>query len=278
MRFPFITICFILLVFSSQTNAQPPQISSTRPSLTVIRRAGIFPIRAKITREQKRRLSPNSQDLAKYRQFLQQPQTGIFRLMPDLGCSENINVVRVDEPCLNAIPESSFYSFREREHTIETLSDIRLKNGYLISDGILAQGILVKLGPVEIEKVTLESDGLKFLKNFSPQTLSIEAQKQYLQVVGGVKIGRHEYRKFLRAEENTTYALRVVAYRGNVFRSFRGFRFDLLEGDKRIDLTLAFSVIRKETDGTVTLLWKELERRESPRLKFPKKQDNSAKK
>jgi hypothetical protein len=141
----------------------------------------------------------------------------------------------------------------------------------LITDGILAQGILVSLGSVELENVSLESEGLRYLKTFLPQASSAEAQKQYQQVMRGVRIGRHEYRKALPARENTTYALRVVAYRGNIFRTFRGYRFDLLEGDKRIDLTLVFRVIRKDQDGTLTLLWKTLERRESPRLKFPKK-------
>jgi hypothetical protein len=36
------------------------------------------------------------------------------------------------------------------------LSDIRLKNDHLITDGTLAQGILVALGDVALETVSLE--------------------------------------------------------------------------------------------------------------------------
>jgi hypothetical protein len=36
-------------------------------------------------------------------------------------------------------------------------------------------------------------------------------------------------------------------------------------------LILAFRVIRKEPDGSATLLWKEIARREAPRLEFPKR-------
>ena len=246
-------------------------ISTTRPSLTVIKRTGIFPIRSKPTKEQRKRLEPDPQDLQKYEQFLEQAKTGIFRLLPDLGCYENVNIVKADEICLNYIPDSSFYSFREREHTLEVLSDVRLTNGFLVSDGILAQGILVNLGDVGLEKITTESDGLPFLRSFSPHSSAVEAKNQYFQLLTGIKAGKHEYKKALPAAENTTYALRVIAYRGNVFRRFRGFLFDLLEGDKRIDLTLAFRIIRKEKDGTLTLVWKELERKDSPRIKFPKK-------
>src|SRR5215213_511296 len=239
-----------------------------RPSLTGMQRGGNFILRTKRTKDQKKRLQPNAQDLAKYAQFLDQPRTGIFRLMPDIGCTENINVIKADAVCLNFIPESSYYSFREKEHTIEMLADIRLRNGFLISDGILAQGILVHLDEIELEKVALQSTGLGFLASYLPDTQGAEAQKQYLQMMRGVKVGDYEYKKALPMIENATYALRVIAYKGSLFRSFRGYRFDVLFGDKRIDLTIAFRVIRKETDGGVTLLWKEIERREAPRLVF----------
>ena len=262
----FVTAFIIFLIFASHSLAQ-----SQRPSLTVIQRSGSFILRTKRTKEQKRRLAPDSLDLRRYEQFLRQPKTGIIRLMPDIGCTENINIIKADEVCLNYVPESSYYSFREKEHTIELLADLRLKNGFLISDGILSQGILVKLGEIELENVFGENEGLKFLSGFSPDPKNSEAQKQYIQMMRGVKVGNYEYKKALPIIENATYALRVVAYRGNIFRSFRGFRFDLLDGDKRIDLTLVFRIIHKEKDGGVTLLWKEIERKDAPRLLFPKR-------
>lgn len=272
MKVRMIAVCIILLIFPSMFAAQTPSVSTTRPSLTTIKRVGVFPIRQRPTKEQKKLLQPNPQDLQRYQSFLEQEKTGIFRLLPDLGCYENVNIIKADETCLNYIPDSSYYSFREREHTLEVLSDIRLKNGYLITDGILAQGILVNLGDAALEKITPESEGLAFLRSFVPQPSSVEAKNQYFQIINGIKAGNHEYRKSLPADKDTTYALRVVAYRGNIFRRFRGFVFDLLQGDKRIDLTIVFRVIRKEQDGSLTLVWKELERKDAPRIKFPKKQ------
>jgi hypothetical protein len=261
---------FAVLLIPNYASAQ-----LQRPSLTGIQRASSYILRTKRTKEQKKRLQPNAQDLAKYAQFLDQPRTGIFRLMPDIGCTENINVIKADAVCLNFIPESSYYSFREKEHTIEMLADIRLRNGYLISDGVLSQGILVHLGEIELEKVAPRSAGVDYLADYAPEVQGAEAQKQYLQMMRGVKAGNFEYKKALPMIENATYALRIIAYKGSVFRSFRGFRFDVLFGDKRIDLTIAFRVIRKETDGGVTLLWKEVERREAPRLIFPKRDKKS---
>lgn len=260
-----ITIFIVLLGFLNYSFAQSP-----RPGI-LLRRTGSYILRTNPTKEQKKKLVPNPLDLKKYEQFLEQPRTGIFRLMPDIGCTENINIIRADAVCLSFIPESSYYSFREKEHTIELLSDIRLKNGFLISDGVLSQSILVNLGEVALEEIAPASEGVEFLTGYSPSAQGAEAQNQYVQMVRGVKVGKYEYKKALPIIENATYALRVVAYRGNVFRTFRGYWFDLLEGDKRIDLTIAFRVIRKEQDGAVTLLWKEIERKDAPRLIFPKR-------
>jgi len=242
-----------------------------RPSLTLIKRPGSVLLRTKPNREQKRRLQPDAQDLARHADFLRQPRTGIVRLMPDLGCMENVNILKADAVCLDYVPESSYYSFREKEHTIEMLADIRLKNNYLITDGVLAHGILVNLGEIELERVAPTSEGLQFLSNFTPDPQGWEAQKQFIQLIRGVRIGGYEYKKAQPLVENATYGLRVVAYRGSIYRSFRGYRFNVLEGDKRIDITLAFRVIRKEADGSAVLLWKEIERREAPRIVFPKR-------
>jgi hypothetical protein len=109
------------------------------------------------------------------------------------------------------------------------------------------------------------------MANFSPHPQGPEAQKQFLQMMRGVKVGNYEYKKAVPMIENATYALRVVAYKGNIFRSFRGFRFDVLDGDKRVDLTIVFRVVRKDADGSATLVWKELERRDAPRIRFMKR-------
>jgi hypothetical protein len=271
MKFRVFTISILLMILVSQIYAQAPKIENQKSVNSTFGSRTYFPIRRKATKEQKKQLQPRAEDLAAYAQILRQPKTGIFRLMPDLECEKNTLVIKADETCLKAIPGSSFYSFREREHTQEVLADIRLKNNYLISDGILSQGIMVNLGDVALENVTTESEGLKFLNDYVPQVFKNEAQKQFMQMVKGVKSGRYEYTKIVPAVENRTYGLRVIAYKGIVIRAYRGFRFDLLAGDKRTDITLAFRVVRKDKDDGLTLVWKELSRRESPKIKLEKR-------
>ena len=279
MRFRRILILSVLFVLASEVFAQAPQ-NITRGSHSAAanrkgmqNRSGFFPFRKKPNKEQKKQLQPNAEDLAKYSNFILQPKTGMFRLLPDLGCQDNALILKADETCLSAIPESSFYSFREEEHTSELLADLRIKSNQFVTDGILTQGILVNLGDVELEKTNINSKGFQFLNAYSPSELSPEASKQAFEILKGITFDGYTYKKILPAVENNTYALRVVAYRGSIVRSYRGFRFDLLGGDKRIDITVAFRVIRKEPDGSLTLLWKELDRKESPKLKYPKRSE-----
>lgn len=244
--------------------------SESAPS-RVFRRRAILPFKKRVSREQKKMLAPDVSDLQRYEVFLRQPNTGLIKLFPDLGCEENAAVVRADETCLKAIPMSGFYSFREKEYTSSHLSDIRLKNDVLITDGLLTQGILVALGDVALETLSLSSGGMKFLTEFVPETSGGEALKQTRQIIKGIDTDEYFYRKALFASENMTYALRLVAYRGSFVQTFRGLPFDLLAGDERDDLTVAFRVLRKNKTGNLTILWKELARKDAPKIKFPKR-------
>ncbi|NJM52897.1 MAG: hypothetical protein HC846_05585 [Blastocatellia bacterium] len=223
------------------------------------RNLNFFPFKAKRTKDQDKKLRPSPEDLSKFADFLRKPRTGIFRLMNDVGCDSNVYVIHVDNNCQNAIPGSSFYSFREREYTSAYLSDIRFKDGLLITDGLLSQNILVRLGNVPLEDLSTASEGMKFLVDFVPEIVNTKATRQYIEIVKGIKADRYEYRKVIPATENMTYAMRIIAYRGSFYRSFRGWIFDLISGDDRFDLIVGFRVVRKDEDGSVTILWKELE-------------------
>lgn len=230
-----------------------------------------FPFKQKINGEQKKRLLPAQSDLTQYASFLGQPKTGLIKLFSDAGCEKNAYLLRADQECLNWIPNSGFYSFREREYTTEYLADIRLEDDFLVSDGVLSHGILVALGKIPLENVTLDSAGMSFLVNFQPEQKNRDAYQQFVQITNGLKSDGFLYKNTLPVDSETTYALRVIAYRGKYLQTYRGFRFNLLEGDKRADITLAFRVIRKSNDGSVSLLWKELRSEQAIKLTYEKR-------
>jgi hypothetical protein len=270
-------LLLMVFVFSVAALAQPAQISSG-PSVQSSNRSNsahqnrsFFPFKAKRTKDQEKKLRPSAEDLARFSDFLKQPRTGIFRLVNDIDCESNMFVIRVDDACKNTIPGGSFYSFREKGYTTSYLADLRLKQGIFVSDGVLSQNILVKLGDVALEGLSAESAGLKYLNEFEPETRSTEATRQFIQIVRGVWRGNYEYRKALPSAENTTYGLRLIAYRGSIYRSFRGWVYNLLDGDDRVDLIVALRVVQKDPDGSVTILWRELSRKKSPKLEYERK-------
>jgi hypothetical protein len=219
-------------------------------------------------------IAPHPEDLEKHKNFLLLPRTGLFRLFPDFDCEEKY-IVRTGGNCENFIPGTSTYSFRQKDYQLQTplkFYDIKLKGGDLVSREFLSQGILTELGDVQLESITLDSNGIKFLNDFKPESKNSEVKKQFLQIANSIPSGGYIYTKSLAAKENMTYALRIIAYRVPWNLSQRNELKDiriraLAEGwvsEKRDDLTIAFRIIRKETDGNITILWKELRRQKPP--------------
>ena len=218
-------------------------------------------------------LIPRIEDQRKYADFLQQPNTGLVKLMPDLGCGENPKVLVVSEVCTQyTMPGGgSAYSFRKETYRIWRLADLLHKDGIIHAIGARSQGILVTLGDVPLENVSLKTEGVKFLTDFVPETEFEEAKKQNRQFLEGIRQGAFYYRKALRAVEDSTYVFRSVAYRGKFYRSVRGVVYNELDFDKRRDVIVAFRIVRQdESNGSITLLWKELANVKSPALKVEK--------
>lgn len=275
-KYLILIIIKFLLIFPLSLFSQTSQQPINRGGSTQQR--SYFPFKPKHTKDEKERLAPNAEDKLKYTGFLRENRTGLFRLMNDVECAENLYVIRVDEGCSEFIQGSSFYSFRKKEYTTAHLSDIRYKDGLLITDAIFSQNILVRLGDIPLETLTLSSDGMKFLVDFVPEDLNTKATKQYVELVKGIRFNKYEYRKAIPAILNNTYAMRIVAYRGSLYKRFHGWAYDLLAGDNRSDLIVAFRIIRKDSDGSISILWKELERKKSPKIKYERKKKVDEKK
>lgn len=223
-------------------------------------------------------LSPDARDAAKYKDFLRGKNTGLFRLFPDFDC-ESKNVVRADGECASLVSGSWNYSFRRKNYSDIDFLDIQFKDGNLISKGLLAQGILARLGDVALEDISSTSAGVKFLLDFAPANQIADAKKQFVQISRGIESADgYKYSNSVRAAENTTYILRAVAYRRKVnsqefseSMTRRAFRLANLNfADKRIDITIAFRIVRHEQNGSITILWKEINRQDAPKIVFAK--------
>jgi hypothetical protein len=214
--------------------------------------------------------------LSRYSEFLKTDKTGVFKLFPDHDCVTN-NVIRIDGDCKDFVMASSSFSFRTGSYVHPYYHDLGFVNGKLLSDAFFSQGIFVSLGDVPIEDVRAGSAGLKFLFGFQTAADPGTAKSSAAEFQAGTESGGYKYSSSVEPRENTTYALRSIAYEvANSLptvaetNSLGELRFHTLSLDKRADVIIAFRIIRKGTDGSLMIVWKELNRREAPKIKFRK--------
>lgn len=214
-------------------------------------------------------MSPEKEDLTRFKEFLRQPDTGIIKLAADKGCAENPNIVVASGDCLAyTMPGAgSSYSFRVNDYRIPRLADITFTGNSFQAQGILQHEFFAAIGDVPLEKVNLQTKGMKFFVNFQPEPEFQKALKIDYRLINGIQENGFLYSRVVEAEDNMTYVLRSVAYRGRLLRSVQGLVYDEMDFDKRNDVIVAFRIIRRNPDGSVTILWKQLAKKSSPKVK-----------
>lgn len=226
------------------------------------REAPLLIPKRKMTEEHKRLLFPSAEERGAFAAFLRQPHTGIVRLLPQSDCREDPRLLHANGSCVDAIPPvpggGSFYSFRSGGHQWGLRADVWLRDG-VFRAGFAGEslGLLTALGDVPLEAVTLGSAGVDYLAEFSPPTSLDGAQRQYEMNKVGFRVRNHVYGAAMYVRPGITYVLRSITYRADTEQS---------KMRKPADVLVSFRVVSRAADGSVTLLWKELQRRKSPKL------------
>jgi hypothetical protein len=122
--------------------------------------------RAELATLEKQFLAPSAEDQASYAEFLNQPDTGLIRLLP----REKYDTANLKEEKKSiTIPGGgAYYSFARLTHEYGYGSDIELARGMLIS-GFTGghSGSLINLGDIPLETVSLDMPAAKELANVS---------------------------------------------------------------------------------------------------------------
>lgn len=204
----------------------------------------------------------------KYADFLKLENTGLIRLLNDTGCAVNTKVVVASDECLkNTMPGAgTSFSFRINNYRIVRLADLMLTQNAFVTTGDWLHGILVNVGDIPLESVNFQTLGVGFLNDFQPIVDIERAREVDIKLVEGIKSGNFLYSRAIAALENQTYILRSIAYRGNMTKSANGLSYNEFDYDKRKDILIAFRVLRKHPDGSLTLLWRRLAVKDSPKL------------
>ncbi|MBK6749102.1 MAG: hypothetical protein KA956_08645 [Pyrinomonadaceae bacterium] len=251
-----------------------------RPSMTTSQELAVrqlllqkyaFPLYRKPSESELAAIAPSSDIVLRYKKFLEQKDTGIFKLVPDAGCSENHRVVVATDDCLKyTMPGAgNSYSFRTANYRIRHLADLMLAGDKFRIPGILTHGLLAPIGNIPLPEVSMRTPGIAFLTEFKPST-DFERAVAVEDLIGlGLERDGFVYSRSVGAYEDTTYAMRVIAYDGLVERAVPGAQYNEMDFDRRRDVIVAFRVVERPPDGSVTIIWIELSNTAAPKLKIP---------
>lgn len=201
--------------------------------------AEIESLRAQMTAKESVLLAPSKEDRKAHAEFLAQPGTGLVRLLPREKWDGK----------LSTRGGGSYYSFTRLTHDYGYGSDISLEQDWLkVGFAGANYGFMVNLGDVPLETVSAETEAVQFMAAHKTPSDEPDARKVQMQLAtGGIRDGERTYQERLPVVVGSTYALRSVNYETS-------------------DVLVLFRLLRKDSDGSVTLLWKLLEKYEKPTL------------
>lgn len=231
MKFQRFTIA-LLIAFSTLS------VSSAQTANRVAVWKEIESLRAQIKARENVMLEPAAEDRAAYADFLQQPNTGLIRLLPREKYDRTLSI--------NG--GGAFYSFVRLTHEFGYGSDIYLERGALsVAHGGASYGMMTKLGNVPLESVTTENPIVSSLAQHKPPTTEPEARIEQRRISEELHKKDAVYKSRLTAIAGNTYVLRSIDYDAS-------------------DVLVAFKIVRQDDDDSLILAWKMLKKYPTPRL------------
>jgi hypothetical protein len=206
-------------------------------------------------------------DLQNYGEFLKSPKTGIIRLQNADVCSPNDLVLQASNTCPNNITgKATAFSFRAEAYRLPMFADVFFKGNKFVAKGAFIIGVLSDLGPADINSLDATSDGIKQLLEFQPPENENEIAVQHATLKRGLQVGKYIYKTEIEIKQGNSYVLRSVAYKGKIWRGSGIDKINVLDGDERKDITVAFRILRILNDNSVIFLWKEISRTAPPKI------------
>ena len=185
-------------------------------------------------------LAASEEDASAYTEFLQQPDTGITRLLPR-ETFDNKNT-------LTTRGGGAYYSFTRRTHEYGWGTQIGLEQDSLsVTFAGADYGMLARLGDLPLSAISLENPAAKFLASYEPVAEEQQARSEYRRFSNGVKVEDVLFKTHQPAIVNNTYVLRGIHYSDS-------------------DVLVAFRIVRKDLDDSVVILWKLLKKYPKPVL------------
>jgi hypothetical protein len=220
---------------------------------------------------------------------LKDKRAALARVYADKGCysSATVSVNQADD-CAEELPiwgGGSFYSFRLKTNVNQKMSwatgaisnadraDIHYINGRFLVGSESVQGLIAEVANVNFDSLNKNSPEIKALKEYKPDNEAAKFINQREAIRRGIVFDGYNYSDSVAAKVGSTYILRSIAYRmiapsqGLTDEQFFPVMISLDIFDLRTDSIVAFQIVGKEKDGSLILLWKELNQKDAPIFK-----------
>ena len=190
--------------------------------------------RAELAVLEQKVLAVADSDREEFAAFLSQPQTGIIRLLPRETYDGNA------KRALAIRGGGAYYSFVRKTHEYGYGSDIELAQEQLSAGFAGADyGMLLNLGDVPLEQVANDHAATRALLAYTPPVREAEVRAEFRKLWQGIELSGFTFKSRVPAKVSNTYLLRSISIDTS-------------------DTLAMFRVIRKDTDGSLILVYKVL--------------------
>jgi len=235
-RVPVLLLAALLpLVTTSIGSAQTKSRQEILSEITVKR--------TELSTLEKQFLAPSEQDRADFAELLTQSNTGLIRLLPrEVFDSQSNN------KAITLRGGGAYYSFTRLTHEYGYGSDIELQQGRL-SVGFAGcdYGMLTSLGNLPLNEVSLANPVVALVERYKPPTIESEVRAEQRRFGSGTTLEGVVLKTYIAADTGMTYVLRSINY-------------------DQSDVLVALRVVRTDSDGSVIIAWKMLEKFAAPQL------------
>lgn len=202
--------------------------------------------RAEVVALEKSFLSPSEEDQVQYAAFLRMPNTGLVRLLPREKFDAEAYTDK--ERAIVVRGGGAYYSFTRLTHEYGLSTDIGLEqNQFQVGFAGADYGFLTNLGDFPLESINAEAPAVTLFADYKAAREEALARTEQRRLSQGTEIDGVSVKTHLPVKSNSTYLLRSINYRES-------------------DVLVAFRVVRIDSDGSVTIVWKLLKKYETPKL------------
>lgn len=200
--------------------------------------------RAELAKLESQFLAPAAEDRAQYAEFLSQPDTGLIRLLP----REKFDPGITKTAALTIRGGGAYYSFTRQSNEYGFSTDIGFEQGNLqVGFAGADYGMLTKLEGARLEDVSTELPEVLFLAKYNAVTNEPDARVEQRRFSNGATVAGISYKRHLPVEIGATYLVRSISF-------------------DESDVLVAFKVVRQDTDGSLIIAWKLLQKYPTPKL------------